>query len=107
MRELKRNMSIVMKPVSKTTYRVEDNEGNERLNPSDDFNIYFRNVEYSEDGQVKAIYLGETDDFLIDGFCRAVHFNELAGWRNEDGDRVSSARLASVKNGEGMIIINK
>src|SRR5690606_11771404 len=106
MRTLKRNMLIFLSPaMEEGRYRVFDSTGNTVFESGEDYHIYFTDVKFGDNGYTSATYLGETDGKLLDEYCKEVKFCNRAGWMTEDGIKPSAARLASVHNGQGLVII--
>lgn len=105
---LRRGGTIVISPQNESgKYEVYDDTGNLIMDSSRKFNIYFTNVEFRDDSYVTATYLGETTGGLADEYSRTISFTRLNGWVTEDGKQPKTARMASLENGVGMVIINK
>lgn len=106
MQKLKRDMLIFLSPEDEEgRYKVFDKSGNTILDSNEDYHIYFKDIQFKSEGYIVATYLGETEGRLLDEYCRRVEFNRQDGWNADDGDRPSSARLASVNNGQKLVII--
>lgn len=103
--ELKRKDFVNVYVCSDNEFEVKNRMGNTLLGRDDDYYIYMKDIRFKK-GYIQGIYLGETSDKILDGYCRMVSYDEDTDkWIQEDGKKVVSARMLAVHNKTGVIII--
>jgi hypothetical protein len=106
---IKRDAKICLNNKGNNAYDVTDKNGKLLLSADENYFIYFKNVNFKNDGSIEGRYLGDIkpDSALIDGYCRDVSFNgdtfTIAGTKGTES--VRSARMVAVDNKTRTIII--
>lgn len=102
---LVRNQTIRIYPKGNDRFEVRDRRGQLKLAADDKFHIYFKRVEFNhEEGYVRGTYLGETDGKLRSNLDTRIE-NHDNQWVSIENRPYELARLASVENGNGLVVI--
>lgn len=100
--KINRETKIQLIPVDQNTYNVIDKDGNTLLESNQDYFIYLKNVNF-KDSVITGRYLGNTDNSIIDGYCREVSFDGTDFYK---GDKVvRTAKMVAVDNKNKTVII--
>ena len=106
MSKLKREDKIRLNRVSDNSYQVTDfNNGDVLLKDTDNYFIYFKNVNLRSDGTIEGRYLGTTDGSIIDGYSRQATFTDGIGYSIENVGVIRTARMVAIDNRNKTIIV--
>lgn len=107
MRMIKREEKINLTVVGNNTFQVTDRNGNifSGFGASDNFFIYFKNVNFKKNGTIEGRYLGKASDSIVDGQCKEISFKEDLGFVTNGDKVVRTARMVSVNNKTRALII--
>lgn len=87
-------------------YQISDNKGEVLVGSEEDYFIYFKNVNFRQDGTIEGRYLGVASDKLIDGYSRDVMYDTEDGvWKTVDKNNVRTARMVAINNKTNVTII--
>jgi hypothetical protein len=84
---IRRNEKIYLQQVGDNKYSVIDKLGNTLLACNDNYSIYFKNVNFKNNGIIEARYLGVSTSTLVDSHWMC------------NGKKLATARMVSVTNG--------
>ncbi|AYP68167.1 hypothetical protein PQE75_gp035 [Bacillus phage vB_BcoS-136] len=99
---LKREEKITLRLRGKDKYEVENRKG-KVFDSNDDYYIYFKNVNFKNNGVIEGRFLGNTGDKIIDDFCSKVLYDGKSFTTN--GKEIKTARMVAVDNKKKTIII--
>jgi hypothetical protein len=94
---IRRNEKIYLQQVGDNKYSVIDKLGNTLLACNDNYSIYFKNVNFKNNGIIEARYLGVATSTLVDSHCLDAMYTD-EGWMC-NGKKLSTARMVAVTNG--------
>lgn len=100
---LRREEKITLKFLKDNSYMVENSKGELVFSHDDNYFIYFKNVNFKDDGVIEGRYLGVTDGVMIDGQSVIVDYDGVRF--NVDGKTVKTARLVAINNKDKTVII--
>lgn len=86
-------------------YQISDNKGEMLVGSEEDYFIYFKNVNFRQDGTIEGRYLGLATDNLIDGYSRDVMYDTDGVWKTIDKNNVRTARMVAINNMTKVTII--
>lgn len=101
--KLRRDDRITMTKVDNFNFEVSNKRG-KVLDSDDNYFIYFKNVNFRQDGTIEGRYLGTTSDGILDNYCQNVSYDEGKGY-NVLGRKVRTARLVALNNKLKVVII--
>jgi len=104
MSKIKRNQKISLFRDGINRYAVADKNGNPLYKHSDDYFIYFKNVNFKEAGIIDGRFLGDATENIIDEECKSVGYNNKDGF-TVDGKTIKTARLVAVHNKKKTLVI--
>lgn len=109
MNGLKRGTIIKIQQTGDNQFVVSDSKENIWYHADEEFHIYFKTALFHSDGTIIARYLGDTDGKLYDDFSFALKYNpDTRNWKAVGGSKeLEAARLASIKNNEGVKVVIK
>lgn len=101
---IKREEKIFLNPVGDGVFSIEDRDGRTLKDGSDEYFIYFKNVNFREDGRIDGRYLGENPTTIIDNQSKEATFIDGSGYEI-NGTEIRTARLVAVRNKSKVIVI--
>lgn len=102
MKNIRRNERVMLCQTEDNSFEILK-DGAVVVNHDEDYYSYFINVNLKPNGVIEGKYMGETDDKMIDEYCKTLTAKE-DGWY--DGDKkYRTAKMLVVHNKTKVVII--
>ena len=103
-KRIRREEKIILNEMGESSFQVTNRDGVELIGSDEDYFIYFKNVNFRNNGTIDGRYLGENPQNIIDDKCFEV-FNKDGIWVSSNSKQIKTGRLVAVNNKTGVIMV--